>query len=386
VYVTYVMHTQYNYAYAGGWESVMVRGMDYLKTDNSVNKKGGKVPAGEPMFDLINVEVWANKDGNACRHVAESPDGYLQKVLARDVKLEKKARLGGKVSGKFKRAASDGKHQTEAAAASSSMKPRPTRAASEASSPTHALNNKHMNVEKRGKYIVVNFLIPGSPSYNFVLYLRRKFDVKPSPSCCDGYVHNSKMARKERSQSTTTPPSPSCVTSSSALPAAAAVEEKEEEEDSGIRSFETLYNHMLTATDEWLNDHVKFIPNVVEGNWIVRRGVGNTPAIIGRKLAQHYYRDEAVNYMEIDIDVGSSKIAKALLGLVQKYAANIVIEFFFLLETKSLNLLPERLLGGVRMHHINLNVLKAEVKAMKKRESELKNAAKKADKRASKSQ
>ena len=49
-----------------------------------------------------------------------------------------------------------------------------------------------------------------------------------------------------------------------------------------------------------------------EGPWIVKTGVGKTPAILGAKLAQNYYQGEG--YLEIDVDVGSSHIAgQALL-------------------------------------------------------------------------
>jgi Protein ENHANCED DISEASE RESISTANCE 2, C-terminal len=38
------------------------------------------------------------------------------------------------------------------------------------------------------------------------------------------------------------------------------------------------------------NGAFKLIPSVVEGSWIIRQSVGNTPVILGRKLKTYYYK------------------------------------------------------------------------------------------------
>ena len=47
----------------------------------------------------------------------------------------------------------------------------------------------------------------------------------------------------------------------------------------------------------------------------------------------------------MDCDVGSSVIAKNLFGLTTRYAANLVFDFFFLLECHNHEELPEVLIG-----------------------------------------
>ena len=42
--------------------------------------------------------------------------------------------------------------------------------------------------------------------------------------------------------------------------------------------------------------------------------IGSKPALTGTKLAQYYYRGE--NYLEVDIDIGSSSVAANILSLV----------------------------------------------------------------------
>lgn len=42
---------------------------------------------------------------------------------------------------------------------------------------------------------------------------------------------------------------------------------------------------------------------IVEGNWVVKRAAGTTPAILGTKLKQHHFRGD--NYMETDLEIGA---------------------------------------------------------------------------------
>lgn len=43
----------------------------------------------------------------------------------------------------------------------------------------------------------------------------------------------------------------------------------------------------------------KLIPSIVEGPFIVKKAVGNKPALLGRKLRQRYFRGP--NYVETDV-------------------------------------------------------------------------------------
>lgn len=43
------------------------------------------------------------------------------------------------------------------------------------------------------------------------------------------------------------------------------------------------------------NGVFKLIPSVVEGSWIIRQSVGNTPVILGRKLTTHYFKYDAAH-------------------------------------------------------------------------------------------
>lgn len=70
------------------------------------------------------------------------------------------------------------------------------------------------------------------------------------------------------------------------------------------------------------------------------------------QLTHTWIRGE--NYLEIDCDVGSSKIASMLCGQVVRFAASVVVDLAFLIESTTVEELPERCLGNVRLHRPNL--------------------------------
>lgn len=92
----------------------------------------------------------------------------------------------------------------------------------------------------------------------------------------------------------------------------------------------------------------------------MKRSVGSTPAILGKKLTQKYYYDKQRNVFEVEVDVSSSTVAANILGLVKGAAKNLVIDLSFLIEAKKSEHLPEVLIGGARMSHLDLDKLPKE--------------------------
>ena len=85
---------------------------------------------------------------------------------------------------------------------------------------------------------------------------------------------------------------------------------------------------------------------IIEGNFIVRRAVGSTPAILGTKLKQSYRRTD--RYLELIVDVGSSSVAAGVVRLSIGYARTLVVDLCFLLEGKTEETLPEKVFGMAR--------------------------------------
>jgi hypothetical protein len=103
-------------------------------------------------------------------------------------------------------------------------------------------------------------------------------------------------------------------------------------------------------SDEFRDKTFKLIPQIVEGNFLVRKAVGSTPAIMGTKLRQLYVRDP--RFMELILDCGSSPVATGVIRLSLGYAKTLVIDMGFLLEGTDESTLPERIFGAIRIKNL----------------------------------
>ncbi|KAL8487375.1 hypothetical protein ACS0TY_023889 [Phlomoides rotata] len=114
----------------------------------------------------------------------------------------------------------------------------------------------------------------------------------------------------------------------------------------------SLINQFLKGDDEFKNSRLKLIANVAKGPWIVKKAVGEQAiCVIGRTLTCHYSMGE--NFIQVDIDVGSSMLATAVTHLALAYITTLTIDLAFLIEAQTETELPERLLGALTFSHID---------------------------------
>ncbi|KAG6412705.1 hypothetical protein SASPL_125390 [Salvia splendens] len=95
----------------------------------------------------------------------------------------------------------------------------------------------------------------------------------------------------------------------------------------------------------------KLIPYISKGSWIVRQSVGRKSCLVGQALQMNYFRGK--NYLELGIDLGSSTVAKGVVGLVLGYLNNLVIEMAFVIQGDTAEELPEILVGTCRLNHLD---------------------------------
>lgn len=152
--------------------------------------------------------------------------------------------------------------------------------------------------------LVVNFMIPGPPQTSLVLYF--------------------------------TPEDPATLAKKSS-------------------AFAKLFHEFFHGSDDangFRSQRMKLIPRVVQGTWPIREGVGTTPAILGTKTYQKYFR--GTQYIEVDYDIGSSMVAASLCKMLLGYSRDLIIDLAFVLEGQSREELPERVLGCVRLDCVDL--------------------------------
>jgi len=110
-------------------------------------------------------------------------------------------------------------------------------------------------------------------------------------------------------------------------------------------------------SDEFRDSTFKLIPQIVQGNFMVRKAVGSTPAIMGKKLRQLYVRDEEnMRFFEIVLDCCSSSVAAGVIRLSLGYAKTVVVDLGFLFEGDNASVLPERMFGCARIKNADFSM------------------------------
>ncbi|GKV29131.1 hypothetical protein SLEP1_g38093 [Rubroshorea leprosula] len=114
----------------------------------------------------------------------------------------------------------------------------------------------------------------------------------------------------------------------------------------------SLMDQFLKGDDSFRNSRLKLIANIVKGPWIVKKAVGEQAiCIIGRALSCKYFL--STNFLEVDIDIGSSMVASAIVHLAFGYITTLTVDLAFVIEGQTESELPEQLLGAVRFSELN---------------------------------
>ncbi|CDP10522.1 unnamed protein product [Coffea canephora] len=114
----------------------------------------------------------------------------------------------------------------------------------------------------------------------------------------------------------------------------------------------SLLGKFVEGTDMFRDSRFKLIPSIVEGYWMVKRAVGTKACLLGKAVTCKYLRQD--NFLEIDVDIGSSSVARSVIGLVLGYVTSIVVDLAILIEAKEAEL-PEYILGTVRLNRVRLD-------------------------------
>ncbi|KAK1395932.1 protein ENHANCED DISEASE RESISTANCE 2-like [Heracleum sosnowskyi] len=112
----------------------------------------------------------------------------------------------------------------------------------------------------------------------------------------------------------------------------------------------SLLGRFVDGTDEFRDSRFKLIPSVNEGYWMVKRAVGTKACLLGKAVTCRYLRRD--NFLEIDVDIGSSPVARSVVGLVLGYVTSLIVDLAILIEGHEEEELPESILGTVRLIHV----------------------------------
>jgi hypothetical protein len=110
------------------------------------------------------------------------------------------------------------------------------------------------------------------------------------------------------------------------------------------------FTRFKAGDDTAKNTQLKYVFRVVDAPAAVRNTItylgGERPVLIGKQLTTSYVSGK--NYMEVNMDISSSKIASLLNGFILKNVETVVMDCSWLLEGQLEEELPERVLCKVR--------------------------------------
>ncbi|MCD7468964.1 hypothetical protein HAX54_007533 [Datura stramonium] len=116
----------------------------------------------------------------------------------------------------------------------------------------------------------------------------------------------------------------------------------------------SLLYQFVHGDNSYRNSRFKIVNRMIKGPWIVKTAVGNYSAcVLGKALNCYYHKGP--NYLEIDVDIGSSAIASAILHLALGYVTSVTIDMGFLVEAQTDEELPEKLFGAVRICQMEMS-------------------------------
>ncbi|GMH67651.1 hypothetical protein TrST_g4970 [Triparma strigata] len=130
------------------------------------------------------------------------------------------------------------------------------------------------------------------------------------------------------------------------------------------QNFDRLDDMLHLSTDTWRNGRIKYLATLPTAPFIVKSAVkalgGEKPVIMGKGyLTQRHYTGS--NYVEVDVDISSSKVARSIAGTILKRSDVTVIDEGFVIEGVEEVELPERLIGAVRFIHSKVERLASEM-------------------------
>ncbi|XP_038890262.1 protein ENHANCED DISEASE RESISTANCE 2 isoform X2 [Benincasa hispida] len=120
------------------------------------------------------------------------------------------------------------------------------------------------------------------------------------------------------------------------------------------KSFDGIALHPRNLVQSQAGKKVPFMLVInLQGYWMVKRAVGTKACLLGKAVTCKYLRRD--NFLEIDVDIGSSTVARSVIGLVLGYVTSLVVDLAILIEAKEEEELPEYILGTVRLNRVKLD-------------------------------
>jgi len=121
-----------------------------------------------------------------------------------------------------------------------------------------------------------------------------------------------------------------------------------------------VWTNFISGDQQYRDARLKLLPVVIDGPWIVKKAVGNTPAMLGQKIPLQYYFTQGTEnrkgVYEVDVIITASKIANGILHVVKNHTKRLIIAFAFIIEAATESELPETVICSFQIHNLYLEL------------------------------
>jgi hypothetical protein len=122
----------------------------------------------------------------------------------------------------------------------------------------------------------------------------------------------------------------------------------------------TVWTKFKNGNQQDRDARLKLLPVVMDGPWIVKKAVGNGPALLGQAIPLQYFftepTDKRKGIYEVDVIITASKIARGILSVVKSHTKRLSIAFGFIIEGAEEAELPETVLCACQINSLHLEL------------------------------
>ncbi|CAA7023255.1 unnamed protein product [Microthlaspi erraticum] len=117
---------------------------------------------------------------------------------------------------------------------------------------------------------------------------------------------------------------------------------------------DSVLRQLIDGDDSFRDRRFKVLTRVEKGPWVAKAAAGSFGAfVVGNVVSCGYHRGS--NYFEIDIDLSSSRIMATFTRLMFGFMTSLTLDVGFVVEARTEDELPERLIGASRICHTELS-------------------------------
>ena len=123
-------------------------------------------------------------------------------------------------------------------------------------------------------------------------------------------------------------------------------------------SFDRVWKRYKAGNEAYRNRRLKYLPRLSVAPWLLTKAIdilgGQRPVIMGNGyLAQSQFTGD--NYVEIDVDISSSAVARSVASSCLTYCTSLTIDEAFVVESQVEDELPERILYAIRFNKVDID-------------------------------